>query len=430
MRFTVQRPGNPVASPCFHDVPRRDVACRVHVRVAGVSAGSAEEFRLALAVLSGNVSTRAATLARVRGWYLLNPARSLLFKSANEQAPSGTQDPPVKSGLRSNVAARRACSAFGRAGHLPDAQILDADHVKFTGEPSGQLLAPVPPPVCLTDLELSERPLDPAAATGIMPCPGQPAFELPNSVLLPGGQAGNSQHLACRQGRGYGHASIYAHDPSVSGGRYRVRNGSKRNMPAACPVAGDAERLHASGDGTGPAEPDPAHLRHSDLSPVSAQAADVPPTALFPGDPESLVSAGFTPRRPAMRPIRECSHGLLEVTQGLLLDGLRPRCEPRGLGAGGGELPGLLKVAGPGLPAWTPPGMLFDREVPHETGVGTVPFQHDLLFESRLKSVSCHTNIISQKIHKGCAMRNQLHQFMMCPFPCGPGGPGFHPWSR
>ena len=43
MRFAVQGPGNPVASPRSHGVPRRDVPGRVHIRVVGVSAGGAPE---------------------------------------------------------------------------------------------------------------------------------------------------------------------------------------------------------------------------------------------------------------------------------------------------------------------------------------------------------------------------------------------------
>ena len=43
LRFTLRRPGNPVASACIHGMPCRDVASRVHVSVAGVVAGSAPE---------------------------------------------------------------------------------------------------------------------------------------------------------------------------------------------------------------------------------------------------------------------------------------------------------------------------------------------------------------------------------------------------
>jgi glucose 1-dehydrogenase len=43
MRFAVHGPGCPVASPRSHGVPRRDVDGRVHISVAGETAGSAPE---------------------------------------------------------------------------------------------------------------------------------------------------------------------------------------------------------------------------------------------------------------------------------------------------------------------------------------------------------------------------------------------------
>src|SRR5882724_6594150 len=55
LRFAVHWPPGGVASPCFHGVPRRAVPCRVHVRVAGVSAGRAAEVGLALARLPVHV---------------------------------------------------------------------------------------------------------------------------------------------------------------------------------------------------------------------------------------------------------------------------------------------------------------------------------------------------------------------------------------
>jgi len=52
VRFAVRWPGSPVASPRSHGVPRRDVPGRVHIRVAGKSAGHAREEGLALKVIS------------------------------------------------------------------------------------------------------------------------------------------------------------------------------------------------------------------------------------------------------------------------------------------------------------------------------------------------------------------------------------------
>src|SRR3984885_6742271 len=82
LRFAVHGPAGAVASPRFHGVPRRDVAGRAHVGVAGVPAGRAPEPRLALARPPVHAPARRAPLARVRGWYLLHPAGGLVLQPA------------------------------------------------------------------------------------------------------------------------------------------------------------------------------------------------------------------------------------------------------------------------------------------------------------------------------------------------------------
>ena len=80
MRFAVHRPGCPVASPRSHGVPRRDVDGRVHISVAGKTAGRAYEARLALARVRIHVPARRAPLARERGSDLLHPAGRLVLQ--------------------------------------------------------------------------------------------------------------------------------------------------------------------------------------------------------------------------------------------------------------------------------------------------------------------------------------------------------------
>ena len=60
LRFAVQRPGSPDASPRSHRMPCGDIPGRVHVSVAGVSAGHAREESLALAALRCDVPARRA----------------------------------------------------------------------------------------------------------------------------------------------------------------------------------------------------------------------------------------------------------------------------------------------------------------------------------------------------------------------------------
>jgi len=87
LRFAVHGPGILVASPRSHRMPCGDVPGRVHVSVAGVSAGHAAEQGLALAAARCDVPARRAPLARVRGLDLLDPARGLVFQPADQQPP-------------------------------------------------------------------------------------------------------------------------------------------------------------------------------------------------------------------------------------------------------------------------------------------------------------------------------------------------------
>src|SRR5690242_17346699 len=112
LRFAVHRPGIPEASPRSHDVPRRDVPGRVHVSVAGVSAGRAHEPRLALTRPRIHVPARRAPLARERSTDLLHPAGRLFLQAAYQQAPSGPQDAAVQPGFLPDAAARVLHSAF------------------------------------------------------------------------------------------------------------------------------------------------------------------------------------------------------------------------------------------------------------------------------------------------------------------------------
>src|SRR5271165_3185265 len=99
MRFAVHGPGCPGASPRSHGVPRRDVDGRVHIRVAGETAGSAPEDGLTLTRVPVHLPARRAPLARERGSDLLHPAGSFLLQPTYQQAPPGPQDLAVEPGL-------------------------------------------------------------------------------------------------------------------------------------------------------------------------------------------------------------------------------------------------------------------------------------------------------------------------------------------
>jgi hypothetical protein len=87
LRFAVHRPGNPVASPRSHGVPRRDVPGRIHISVTGETAGSAPEHGLTLTRSPVHLPARRAPLARQRGFNLLHPARGLVLDGEVPDVP-------------------------------------------------------------------------------------------------------------------------------------------------------------------------------------------------------------------------------------------------------------------------------------------------------------------------------------------------------
>jgi len=69
VRFAVHGPGYPVASPRSHGVPRRDVPGRVHISVAGETAGSAPEHGLTLTRVPVHLPARRHWLTLIPGRY-------------------------------------------------------------------------------------------------------------------------------------------------------------------------------------------------------------------------------------------------------------------------------------------------------------------------------------------------------------------------
>ena len=229
MRFAVHWPGSPVASPRSHGVPRRDVDGRVHIGVAGVSAGSAPEGGLALARLRVHLPARRAALARERGTDVLHPARRLVLQAADQQAPSGRQDAPVQGRLARTF--RPGLSEVPRADRvILLMKVFDSDRVEPPGDIRAGLLGPVLAPVGFVGAQPGESQPHPAAAVRAAPRPGQLPLQPPPARALPHGQAGDAKQVPSRQGRGHCHAPVDAHDLAVT----RCRNRSGITAKATC----------------------------------------------------------------------------------------------------------------------------------------------------------------------------------------------------
>jgi hypothetical protein len=422
LRFAVQRSGNPVASPRFHGVPRRDVTCRVHVSVTGVPAGHAPEDRLALAAFGGDVPARAATLARVRGWYPFDSSGGFVLKALDQTTPPGLQDPTVQPRFRSNLPPRVLRRAFRRSSHVLDPQILYTDQVKPARHVGRGLLCPVVAPVLRATFQPSDMGLNLAPTIGPELRPSQFPLKGPESRRLKFRQAGAAKKLPSRQGGRHGHAAVKANNSACPRPLDRSWDRSKRNMPTSRPVACYPERLHILGNRTRPSEPNPSCLRHFDCRMVPVEATHIIWTDRY--NAEALLPFP-PPCGSPVRPGEEVPQSLREVAQGLLLHHLRSITKPQVLRPGSRKLPALLKVPRRRPPTGTPPRLLLHSKVPDVSSVRTMPNQNRFLLRGRLKTIPRHTNTLTNSDDKGTKATAMSHRVARYPLLLSPQGMHF-----
>lgn len=395
LRFAVHGLAQRRGSPRCHGPSGRDVESCVQVRMAGETTRRAPERRLALTTVPVHVRARRAHEARVRGVDLLDPVRGLVVEAPHEGAPAGGEDRPVQPGLGSHVAAGFVDGPRCGSGHVGDPQILDPDQVEPPGEAGGGLLDPVPPPGGLAGAE----PVDPGLCaaqsvrcrTAIDPLPAGLAAQPGQPPRLTRRQAGHAQRLPARRHRRDSHTAVDTDDRPGARSSDRGRDVRERDVPApgrvpAHPVgAGVRHRATAT-------EPHPPDLRDQDLRPATTDLAD--PQGLLTHDPEPLVPTALAPRRPLVGAAPPVLQRLLVIPQRLLLHRRRALGQPPESGAGLGQLPISLRVAGDLLPVVAVPGLL-DRQVPHEPGMPTMPQQTLDLLRAGIHPIPAHTRRIA-----------------------------------
>src|SRR5690606_33338507 len=337
-------------------VPTQDVYRSVVVGMRAEAAMLAKEDRLALTACPVHGSAGRAGLrgvSRIDGDERAAPFFQLVSKVGGEAAPALIENLPVEAGFLPDVPARSIGCSSRRCRHAGDAQVLHYDDAEAPGDGAAGLVMPVAPD---------------AGALG-----GQPGASLyrpepaPRSLLAPrhdtlcgtvasldGFKIGrNGQHLAGGERQRISNASIYPDARADVDGRDMLDFAGEGYMPAErverhCDVKQSA--FHRAGV----AELHPTDLRQADGGPLSIQPAGLDLSAL---KAERIVDALPARRRIASAPGEEIGESLVEVTQRLLLAGLRDGSDPVVFGSEDREITGLSDVvqAATGLSLIMPP---------------------------------------------------------------------------
>ncbi|MDT5255011.1 MAG: hypothetical protein QOD10_91, partial [Mycobacterium sp.] len=324
---------------------------------------------LALAVFRRDMPTVGASLRRVRCRDEFEPPPGLVLQPGDQQSPPLAADLAVEAPFLSDVGARAFPSPARRAGHSPHLQILDADGVEPAHQIGGGLFHPVTAAIGFAGAQPRHGPLRsrPPIRSASRPC--QPPLQSAQPLGFTSTKARNAQQIPARQRNRYRHPAIHTDNAAISGSRDRFGDGGKSQVPPPRSIQCDSVRLHRGGDVAGEPESHPTDLRYPYLPVAAAEPLDV---ARFESDlPESFMCAGLAPGRAAVGAVEKVAHRLGEVAQRLLLDGLRPGCQPVVFGAGGSQLGTLLVVTGR-LAARLPMLLLLDGQIPHKPGVATV----------------------------------------------------------
>jgi hypothetical protein len=370
LRFTVHSPASAEVSPCCHRPSGGDVACGVQVGVARPScAGDALENRLALAVFWRDVPALGASLRRIRCWNELKSTQRLVPQPGNQQPPPLAADLTVEAPFLCDAGARAFTGTARRAGHRTHFEVLDADGIEAARQIGAGLLHPVTTAIRFAGAQPRNGQLRSGTPVRSALRAGQTPLQSAESLGFTATKARNMQQLPAGQRNGYCHAAINTHHAAITGSRDSVGDRSKSDVPAPRATQRDSVRLHGVGDGAGPPELHPTHLRYPHQPIAAAEPLEV---ARFESDlPESLMLAGLTPRRATVGAVEKVAHRLGEVPQRLLLHRLRTSPQPVVFGPGRGQLGTLLVVTGRFAP-WLPMPLLLDGQIPHKPRMATV----------------------------------------------------------
>jgi len=386
--FALLRRYDDIGSTRGHGTPCRDVGSCIHIRVHPHTAGPAPEGCLALASLPIPDPALRTGLRGVRRGHLLDAADGLLLQPRHQQAPAIPEDPTVERGLLTNVSSGCAYSALGRTCHAPNVQCLDPDHVEPTGQARGNLLDPVLTPIHGSHSELGGRRLDLGPTSRSWAAPRKSALQATKTRAFGRRERGTDQEFSGGQGSRHHHASIDTDRSAVARRRHRLRADSEGNVPPAGGISGDPVRLRRRKP-AGQPESDPADLRNQHSCALTRQHLDT--GRLLSNDSKPIAPAGLAPGRAPMTGGEEPLHGLIEISQCLLLHHLWSGTQPVVLCPRLGELTRPFgELRGGRARARSPHQPLLERQIPHEPCMPAVLEQRRCLSSCRHEAVSRH----------------------------------------
>lgn len=389
MRFTVHRPPDGEVSLCWYRPSGGDVARGVHVGVARPRvAGDAREDRLALAVFGCDVPAGRASLRRVRSRDPLESARSFVVEPGNQPTPPLTSDGAVEAALLRDPNTGLIQRAARGAGHRPHIEVLHPNGVEAAGHIGGGLFHPVSPSIGFAGFDFRNRQFGAPSAVGATLGSREALLQVPQPGPLTGCEAWSVQQLSggkCCRDR---HPAVDTDHAAIARGWDRVGDMRESDMPATGPIPSDAVRLDTWGYRPRPAESDPPDLGHPYPPVTAVELFDM--GRLDANLAEPLMHAGLAPRGAAMGAREIVPHRLREITQRLLLYGLRSGGQPVIFGAGLGQLRRLFVVPR-GVASWLPTLLLLHRQVPDQPGMSAMLQQHCLLRGCRQQPEPRHT---------------------------------------
>jgi hypothetical protein len=393
LRFTLQRDPDRLLSACADGPSGRDVQCRVHVRIRLMSASYAPEGRLALAVVRCAVPAGTAGLRRVRRVDFLDPSGRLVLQTAHQGTPAVAQNTPAQPCLGAatvwQVAAwtRGVGPGLGTSRHLSNPKIFYLDHVEPPRQIGTGLLHPILATFASARMQFGDRSFDSLTTMGASTAAGQAPLQMfePTELALREIRAGQ-KFTGTQRGR-HGDPAVNTDDLTRTWRGDRRWNNGECDVPATCPVAGYPVRPRIRYSTRQP-QPHPTDFRHVDLGPLPVQPDD--PGCLGADNAEALTQSRSAPGRRLMTPTVEALHGLVEVSQCLLLHRLRACPQPAELGPCLGQLATLLSEVRRRCPVTGPHRPLLKCQVPHVPRKPALFQQGSLLRDSRVQTEPGH----------------------------------------